>query len=42
MAVEGQGSYIKMPLESIADFDREQQEWKVVPLTGRPVEVDVP
>ena len=30
VAVEGQGKYIKMPLEKIADFDRDAQEWKVV------------
>ena len=40
VAVEGQGRYIKMPLESIADFDRDAQEWKVVPRPGDPVEAD--
>jgi uncharacterized protein (TIGR00369 family) len=42
VAVEGQGRYIKMPLESIADFDRDAQEWKVVPRPGDPVELDLP
>jgi hypothetical protein len=41
VAVEGQGRYIKMPLESIADFDRDAQEWKVVPLAGDPKDVEV-
>ncbi len=40
VAVEGQGRYIKMPLESIADFDRDAQEWKVVPRPDDPVEVE--
>ena len=42
VAVEGQGRYIKMPLESIADFDRDAQEWEVVPRPGDPVELDLP
>lgn len=29
-AVEGFGKYIKLPLENIADFDYEEQEWKTV------------
>jgi uncharacterized protein (TIGR00369 family) len=40
VAVEGQGRYIKMPLESIADFDFDAQEWKVVPCENDPLEVD--
>lgn len=30
-AVEGFGKYIKLPLDDIADFDYEEQEWKTVP-----------
>jgi hypothetical protein len=30
-----------MPIEKIADFDREAQEWKVVPASGDPSEVEV-
>jgi len=41
VAVEGQGKYIKMPIEKIADFDRDAQEWKVVPAPGDPREVEV-
>jgi len=40
VAVEGQGRYIKMPLDSIADFDFDAQEWKVVPCADDPVEVE--
>ena len=30
VAAEGRGCYLKMPLGSIAEFDREEQEWQVV------------
>ncbi len=40
VAVEGQGKYIKMPIEKIADFDRDAQEWKVVPSPDDPAEVE--
>ena len=29
IAVEGKGKFIKLPLDDIADFDAEEQEWKV-------------
>lgn len=29
IAVEGKGKFIKLPLDDIADFDTEEQEWKV-------------
>jgi acyl-coenzyme A thioesterase PaaI-like protein len=41
VAVEAQGRYIRMPLERIADFDREDQEWRVVPSPNDPEEVEV-
>jgi uncharacterized protein (TIGR00369 family) len=41
VAVEGQGRYIKMPMEKIADFDRDAQEWRVVPSPEDPSEVEV-
>ena len=34
VAAEGRGRYIKMPLERIAEFDREEQEWRVVAHPG--------
>jgi uncharacterized protein (TIGR00369 family) len=41
VAVEGRGRYLKLPLENIADFDFEEQEWKVVPSPGDPEEVEI-
>ena len=41
VAVEGRGKYLKLPLEKIADFDVEHQEWKVVPSPNDPVEVEM-
>ena len=41
VAVSAKGRYIKMPLDKIADFDREEQEWRVVPLAGDPAEVEL-
>lgn len=41
IAVEGRGKYLKMPLEKIAGFDFEEQEWKVVPLPDDPIEVEM-
>jgi acyl-coenzyme A thioesterase PaaI-like protein len=40
VAVEGQGKYIKLPLEKIADFDAEEQEWRVVPTANDPEVVE--
>ena len=31
VAVEGYGKYLKLPITEIADFDGEEQEWRVVP-----------
>lgn len=41
VAVEGHGKYIKLPLEEIADFDYEEQEWKAVLNEDDPTEIDV-
>jgi acyl-coenzyme A thioesterase PaaI-like protein len=41
VAVSGKGRYIKMPLDKIADFNREEQEWRVVPLPEDPTEVEL-
>jgi acyl-coenzyme A thioesterase PaaI-like protein len=41
VAVEGQGKYIKLPLEKIADFDVEEQEWRVVPAEDDPQVVEL-
>jgi uncharacterized protein (TIGR00369 family) len=41
IAAEGHGKYIKLPLEKIADFDFEEQEWKVTHAENDPIEVDL-
>ena len=42
VAVEGHGKYIKLPLDEIADFDYDEQEWKAVLDEGDPEEIDLP
>lgn len=44
VAAEARGRYMKMDLEKIADFDRDEQEWQVVDLPEDPeyVEIDDP
>ena len=41
VAAEAQGKYLKAPLEKIADFDVETQEWGVVESPDDPEEVDL-
>lgn len=41
VAVEGYGKYIKLPLSKIADFDAEEQEWRVVDSPDDPDEVEI-
>jgi acyl-coenzyme A thioesterase PaaI-like protein len=41
VAVEGFGKYIKMPLDNIADFDYEEQEWKTVPSPEDPQTIEI-
>ena len=36
IAATGHGKYLKIPLEKIADFDADHQEWKVVDLPDDP------
>lgn len=36
VAVVGKGKYLKAPLAKIADFDREENEWAVVPAATDP------
>jgi uncharacterized protein (TIGR00369 family) len=40
IAAEGNGKYIKLPLDKIADFDFEEQEWKITTSENDPIEVD--
>lgn len=41
VAVTASGKYIKLPLDKIADFDHEEQEWKVVPKENDPREIEL-
>ena len=41
VAVEGRGKYLKLPLDKIADFDFEEQEWGVVSLADDPQTVEI-
>ena len=41
VAVTASGKYIKLPLDKIADFDHEEQEWKVVPKKNDPTGIDL-
>jgi acyl-coenzyme A thioesterase PaaI-like protein len=41
VAVEGRGKYIKLPLDNIADFDFEEQEWRVVPSQDDPEDFEL-
>ncbi len=42
VAVEGHGKYIKLPLEEIADFDYEEQDWKAVLADSDPKKIELP
>jgi acyl-coenzyme A thioesterase PaaI-like protein len=41
VAAEGYGKYMKLPIEKIADFDYEEQEWRIVPTDKDREEIDV-
>ncbi|MCK4900019.1 MAG: PaaI family thioesterase [Anaerolineales bacterium] len=41
VAIEGRGKFLKIPLEKIADFDFDEQEWKVVPSQDDPEFVEI-
>jgi hypothetical protein len=41
VAVEAEGKYFKLPLEKIADFDAEEQEFPVVPADNDPQIVEL-
>ena len=41
VAAEGKGKYFKKPIEDIADFDFEAQEWRVVDLPDDPKEIEI-
>jgi uncharacterized protein (TIGR00369 family) len=41
VAASGTGKYVKLPIERIADFDTDAQEWKVVSSANDPTEVEL-
>ena len=41
VAAAGVGKYVKLPIEKIADFDVEAQEWRVTPSPSDPAHVEV-
>jgi len=41
VAVTAQGRYMKMPIEKIADFDENSEEWKVVLTEEEPEEIEI-
>ncbi|HEY3383778.1 MAG TPA: PaaI family thioesterase [Vicinamibacterales bacterium] len=42
VAATGVGKYVKLPLDRIADFDAEVQEWRVVRTDADPAEIALP
>jgi acyl-coenzyme A thioesterase PaaI-like protein len=41
VAVTGEGKYLKLPLDDIADFDREENEWRVIPSDKDPTDIEL-
>lgn len=41
IAAEGYGKYVKLPIDKIADFDIDEQEWRVTPAPNDPEEVEM-
>jgi acyl-coenzyme A thioesterase PaaI-like protein len=41
IAVTGEGKYLRMPIEKISDFDREENEWGVVRTEDDPEEIEI-
>lgn len=41
VAAEGYGKYMKLPIDKIADFDYEEQEWRVVKCEKDPKEIEI-
>ena len=40
VAAIGTGKYLKLPLDKIADFDFDEQDWKIVPSDKDPERVE--
>ena len=41
VAAEGQGKYLKMPIDRISDFDYETQQWRVAESPDDPSEIEL-
>jgi len=41
IAVSGEGKYLRMPIEKIANFDREENDWRVVRIENEPDEIEI-
>jgi acyl-coenzyme A thioesterase PaaI-like protein len=41
VAVTAIGKYMKMPIDKIADFDNEEQEWRIVLADNEPDEIEI-
>lgn len=41
VAVTAEGRYLKVPLHKIANFDRDANEWKIIPSADDPVSIDL-
>lgn len=41
VAVTAEGKYLKVPLEKITDFDKEENEWRIISLESDPKEIEV-
>lgn len=42
VAAIAEGKYLRMPIEKIADFDRDVNEWRVVELETDPESIEIP
>ncbi len=41
VAVTASGKYLKVPLEKITDFDKDENEWRIVPTEKDPMEIEI-
>lgn len=41
IAVTCEGKYLKLPLDDVADFDREENEWRVIPSDSDPASIEI-
>ncbi len=41
IAVTAQGKYLKVPLDKIAEFDRAENDWRIVHLDSDPLQIEI-